>query len=404
MIPGVWCLVIGAAAAALTLNVYWPVRRWSVALLPSFFAGWLVAELAWHHLVSQLALAVFFVAAGALDSWTGQLGLGLLGASCLGLAHLGRAARLTLARFEDALGGRPDDELAPARGRAAVPFLLGDRRVRVERDIPYADEAGRRHTLDIYRPADHDPDRAPVLLWVHGGGWVVGNKRQQGQPLLNHMAARGWVCVAANYRLSPRTRFPGQIVDVKRALRWVRAHIEAYGGDPSFVAVSGGSAGAHLASLLALTAEARAFQPGFEDETLAVQACVPIYGVYDFADRDGHFPHGGLRRLLELAVMPRGHEADPEAWLQASPLSWVSPGAPPFCVVHGTHDNMAPVSQARGFVDALRARSKREVVYVEVPFAHHAYDVFHSPRTAATVRGIHAFLAATHARREDDAN
>ena len=87
---------------------------------------------------------------------------------------------------------------------------------------------------------------APVLLQIHGGGWTIGDKRQQALPLMMHLSRRGWICVAANYRLSPRATFPEHLIDVKQALRWVRENIAEYGGDPGFVAITGGSAGGHL--------------------------------------------------------------------------------------------------------------------------------------------------------------
>ena len=96
---------------------------------------------------------------------------------------------------------------------------------------------------------------APVLLQIHGGGWVIGNKDQQGLPLMYHLATRGWVCVAINYRLSPKATWPDHLVDCKRALAWIRAHIAEYGGDPDYVVVTGGSAGGHLTALMGLTRE-----------------------------------------------------------------------------------------------------------------------------------------------------
>ncbi len=102
----------------------------------------------------------------------------------------------------------------------------------VERDIAFT-EHGKRGLLDIYRPRGGVPSGAPVLLQVHGGGWTIGKKDQQGLPLMKHLAAKGWVCVAINYRLAPRDPFPAQIVDVKRAIAWIREHIDDYGGDPS---------------------------------------------------------------------------------------------------------------------------------------------------------------------------
>ncbi len=98
--------------------------------------------------------------------------------------------------------------------------------------------------------------------------------------------SRGWVCVAINYRLAPRDPFPAHIVDVKKAIAWIRENIAAYGGNPDYIAITGGSAGGHLAALAALTANDAAYQPGFEDADTTVQAAVPHYGVYDFAGVD----------------------------------------------------------------------------------------------------------------------
>ena len=95
---------------------------------------------------------------------------------------------------------------------------------------------------------------------------------------MNQMAAKGWVCVAINYRLAPRDPWPAHIVDVKRAIAWVKDNIADYGGDPDYLAITGGSAGGHLAALAALTPGDPAFQPGFEDADTSVRAAVPFYG------------------------------------------------------------------------------------------------------------------------------
>ena len=109
-----------------------------------------------------------------------------------------------------------------------------------------------------------------MLLQVHGGGWTIGNKDQQGIPLMQHLAAKGWVCVAINYRLAPRDPFPAQIIDVKRAIAWIRENIAEYGGDPDYIAITGGSAGGHLTALAALTPNDPEWQPGFEDADTSV--------------------------------------------------------------------------------------------------------------------------------------
>src|SRR5262249_54129606 len=151
--------------------------------------------------------------------------------------------------------------------------------------------------LDVYRHRD-GRTRCPVLMQIHGGAWIVGSKNEQGLPLMLQLASRGWVCVSVDYRLSPRATFPDPLLDLKQALRWIREHIAEYGGDPEFVVVTGGSAGGHLCSLVALTANEPEYQPGFEQVDTSVKACVAFYGVYDFTDRFGHYRNPGLARLL----------------------------------------------------------------------------------------------------------
>ena len=132
---------------------------------------------------------------------------------------------------------------------------------------------------------------------------------------MQRMAERGWVCVAVNYRLAPRDAFPAQIVDVKKAIAWVKEHIEEYGGDPSYVVITGGSAGGHLASLAALTPNDPEYQPGFEGADTRVQAAVPFYGVYDFAGATGLTNALLMRdRYLAPKIVQRTWDDDPEVF------------------------------------------------------------------------------------------
>ena len=242
------------------------------------------------------------------------------------------------------------------------------------------------------------PKHCPTLLQIHGGAWVVGSKNEQGLPLMMHLASRGWVCVSANYRLSPRATFPDHLIDCKRAVQWIREHGPAYGADPDFLVVTGGSAGGHLAALLALTANDREYQPGFEHVDTAVRACVSFYGVYDFTDRHGIWPHPGLARLLERRVMKVPRATHPEAYDKASPMSRVHPGAPPFFILHGDRDTLVPVEEARRFAADLRRISSEPAVYAEMPGAQHAFEIFPSVRTTFVIHGVERFLAWLYSR------
>jgi acetyl esterase/lipase len=269
--------------------------------------------------------------------------------------------------------------------------------VRVTRGIQYAPGAGRRHQLDVYAPRAGTRE-APVLLQIHGGGWVIGNKREQALPLMNHLAARGWVCVAANYRLSPRATFPDHLIDLKRALHWIREHIAEFGGDPRFVAATGGSAGGHLSSLLAMTAGAPEYQPGFEEADTTLRACVPFYGVYDLSREYRLQAQRSIDSFFARPVMKKSFAEDPEAFRRASPMHRVHAGAPPFFIIHGTHDSLASVEEARAFARLLGETSKAPVAYAEIPGAQHAFEVFHSRRTEHVTRAVARFLSYVHSQ------
>ncbi|MFI5308651.1 MAG: alpha/beta hydrolase fold domain-containing protein, partial [Polyangiales bacterium] len=396
-------LAFSLTAASFTLNVFFP-RRSRALLLPSFFFGWLVGELP-LHIGWQAACAAGFVALGALSSPPGAAALALLVASWVGLllsiAQSQRAGSVIEAALDRALGKTSSlaisDPVAQrlqspiGRWRLLWPFHFRHRDVEVIYDIAYADVGGPRNHLDVYRPRQR-VERAPVLLQIHGGGWIVGNKRQQALPLLVDLAARGFVCVSANYRLSPRATFPDHLIDLKRALIWVRRHIAEHGGDPSFVVVTGGSAGGHLAALLALTPNLPEYQPGNEDVDTRVQGCIPFYGVYDLAGLSSGKPPDHLVGLWEQRVLKRKLAAAREAFELASPIGHVHAEAPPFFVIQGSHDSVVSVEDARAFAAALATASNAPVVYAELPGAQHAFDLFHSIRTHHAIAGIRRFL------------
>jgi acetyl esterase/lipase len=204
-----------------------------------------------------------------------------------------------------------------------------------------------------------------------------------------HMVERGWVCVSVDYRLGPAARWPAMIVDVKRAIAWTREHIAAYGGDPDVLAVTGGSSGAHLAALAALTPGR--WQPGFADVDTSVVAAVCLYGIYDLTVDDGS---GTLDELLAETMMPTALAEDAHPYAAASPAARVHPGAPPFMILHGTGDAIVVPSQSRAFAARLRAVSRSPVVHAELDHAQHGFDLVPTARTAATVRAIDAFLSA----------
>ena len=236
-------------------------------------------------------------------------------------------------------------------------------------------------------------------MQIHGGAWIIGDKREQGWPLIGHLAANGWVCFNVNYRLSPGATWPEHLIDLKYALKWIREHADEYGVDPDFIAVTGGSAGGHLTAMMGLTANDPEYQPGFEDADTRVQAAVPVYGVYDFTNRLDTMDELRFRkRMLEPLIMKAFSDKEPEKFTRASPIDRVHADAPPFLVVHGDRDTLAPVEDARLFVECLSEVSRAPVRYAELRGAQHAFDIFASPRTARMVDGTLRFLSAMRAR------
>jgi acetyl esterase/lipase len=390
-------LVGGLISAAFTLNSYLPVRgdrRWLVA---SFFASWLTMELAGHHLLWQMLAALVLVALGALESWFGWLGIAISVASWMGLVVLIAQGRSSTGAVREALAPLVTDWSGNriAWWRLITPFPFRHRAVRRLLNVEYARTAGRRLRLDIYQPRAAGANR-PAVIQIHGGAWVLGDKRDQGVPIMTHLAAAGWVGFNVNYRLSPGATFPDHLIDLKRALAWIREHSDELGIDPSFIAVTGGSAGGHLTALMALTANDPRYQPGFEQADTTVQAAVPFYGIYDFTNRLGTHPRGFFRGLLEPYVMKAFFSEEPERFREASPLDRVRPDAPPFLIIHGDRDTLAPLADARLFVERLRAVSKAPVMYAELRGAQHAFDVFVSPRSVPVIEGVERFLAAVY--------
>ncbi|HTL23103.1 MAG TPA: alpha/beta hydrolase [Mycobacteriales bacterium] len=387
-------VVLSAVGLAFVLNGLRPLRLTPV-LVPAFFAAWLVVELA----PQLLALALVGI---ALSVWLGGvtwLGLGLAGLVVLGLLRMVVDAQRVEAVADSVLSEWPDvgphePHLASAVRRFFRPMAFTDPHVERIKDVPYG-EAGVRHHLDVYRRKDL-PTGCPTLVQVHGGGWVIGKKDEQGRPLMLEMARRGWVCFAPNYRLSPRATWPDHIVDVKAAIAWVREHGPEYGADPGFLVLTGGSAGGHLVSLAALTANDPSYQPGFEEADTAVQGCVPYYGVYDIALETGTRAAKVRHRTLMTRLVMK--TTDEEAFRSASPIARVHADAPPFLVIHGRNDTLVPVQEARLLVERLREVSPGPVLYLELPGTQHAFDVFPSVRSDAVVRAVARFLEALRAR------
>ncbi|HVW41974.1 MAG TPA: alpha/beta hydrolase [Amycolatopsis sp.] len=406
-------LRLSALGAALTANALRPAVGANPLAIPSFFGAWLTSELAPQNLAITTAGSAAYVAGkrGRLSK-SDKVALALNAASVAGLAHMLRQAMAARGVVENALceglemnyverlaSAPTESELTTPWRTVLKPWDISEPRVRRIADIDYVGDGKFRHKLDVYVPRDGG-ENLPVVMQVHGGAWVISHKHQQGIPLMNHLAARDFVCVAPNYPLSPKAKWPEHLVALKRALAWTKENIASYGGDPSFITVTGGSAGGHLAAMLALTPNDPRFQPGFEQEDTTLQACVPFYGVYDLANTLGTLA-GRTRLDFLLKPLVFGRGSDGATADSATPLLHLGPDAPPFFVIHGAHDSLVPVAEARELVRRLREVSKEAVAYAELPGTQHGFDVFHSVRGAHVIRGVERFIRWVHAGREE---
>jgi acetyl esterase/lipase len=216
----------------------------------------------------------------------------------------------------------------------------------VETGIEYGQVAGESLKLDARVPEGAGP--FPAVILVHGGGWTAGDKSggpRKGYmyPMHEPLERAGFAWFSVNYRLAPQHRYPACIDDVETAIRWVKTNAAKYRVDPRRIALSGESAGGHLVALAAVRA----------NESTRLAAIVPFYGVFDLTAMAA--PGEPLRRNF-VALFDRQTADEPTLALlrEASPLSRVTPGLPPFLLVHGTADTTVPPAQSERMQARLR--------------------------------------------------
>ncbi len=230
---------------------------------------------------------------------------------------------------------------------------------KIIRDLSYLGE-DRTEKADLYLPAALSAGvRVPVVLVIHGGGWISGDKGAKREiNICTTLAEHGYAALTINYHLAPkenpRASWPQNIRDAKSAVRWLRANADRYGLDAAHIGVIGGSAGGHLASLLGVTGRAAPFDvpEHASDDSAHVSAVVDLYGP------------------IQLALGPLDSQSD----LATSPLSYLDRSNPPFLVIHGTADSTVDVERSREFAAALgKAGVEHELVIVAG--APHTFDL-----------------------------
>jgi acetyl esterase/lipase len=210
--------------------------------------------------------------------------------------------------------------------------------------------------LDVYRTEPTDLGPRPVLVQLHGGGFVGGRRSKESLPLLYQLAREGWVCVSADYWLgrSPPDSHAQHLVDVKLLIAWLRSDGHRLGVDPATIVLLGTSAGAHLSAMAALTAGDPRYQPGFEAADTSVDGWVGLAGYY-----------GPLTAEPDAGTSPFEH------------LDGASP--PPGLVVHGSRDTRVPADDAQRLAARLREQSAR-CAFALLPGANHTFDLLDSVR------------------------
>ncbi len=384
----------------LALNLYFPIFRWEVASGFSWLFGWLASEFALHTIIFQYAtLVLLLLISPTLQPLTVLILVFEVVVSAVFILH-----RHTLPKPDEfvsplaresrepglAKSPRNDQFLKRAKMNHLLrPHCFADFGTEVVKDVSF-DRNGNK--LDIYHsPGSHTGKR--VFLFFHGGAWTEGqgSKDRQARPLLYYLASQGWICFSANYSLSPTHRLPAHLVDCKRALLWAKKNAREQGYSTQFVAVGGTSAGAHLATLLALTAGDNEILPEFRGYDCSVDACVGLSGIYDIV-RDDIFRNRFIKRLLEESVVGRSIVEDPECYRLHSPVTHIHADVPPVLLVHGTNDCLVPIAMANSFSQMLAKHSDNGCTLLKLPYAQHYSEMASSPRGLFVAQAVHAFL------------
>ena len=398
--------ILSMISVVLTFNVIRPIFRHPKWIVPSFLAGWLVGELAIHVVLVQLAMVALFTLFGVVKGFWGTFSLLAFVGSWLVLSYhyfSGYKAKVLMDSIVIPHRQKKDLSNWNRHRELDVPRLLRpfsswkNEDVELIKNVEFEQIDQLNLKLDI-RCHRSRPSNAPVLVQIHGGGWMhgYGSKNEQGIPLAVEMAKRGWVVVSISYRLFPKAIFPDPIIDCKKAIVWVKQHIGEYGGNPEFITVTGGSAGGHLSSLLALTPNLPDFQPGFESEDTQVQGCVPFYGIYDLLDAQNLQLSAGIEILMRTKIIQQKKAENPELYTLMSPISHVNKDAPPFLVIHGDKDSLTSLGEAQYFASQLDEISVQTVEFAEVSGGQHAFDLFSSLRSDYVLYGIAERLEQWH--------
>jgi acetyl esterase/lipase len=235
----------------------------------------------------------------------------------------------------------------------------------VQENVPYGNVGGVTLDLDVFEPSGSEAQARPAVILIHGGGWSAFDKSTM-RGMGGFLSRSGFVAFSVDYRLytAGQNRWPAQLDDVQRAVRWVRAHASKYGVDPDRMGAFGHSAGAQLAALLGMEDTRDNSDPALAKYSSRVQAVVDVSGPSDFTTN--HDPDGDA---FLTSFLGASYTKDPEIWREASPVFHVSRKDAPFLIVHGTRDEDVPIAQAQELYDKLKSAGV-PVSFVKVDDVH----------------------------------
>lgn len=277
---------------------------------------------------------------------------------------------------------------------AALP-LAADTAAKTTKDIEYARVADQPLRLDLYEPA---AAKAPLLVYVHGGGWERGSKTPM--PLTG-LVERGYAVASLDFQPASAARFPGQVHEIKAAIRFLRATAASHGYDAQRIAIVGASSGGHLAALVGTTngqADLEGTLGDHAKESSAVQAIVSYFGASNLTTilaQSTPFGLGVREPALKTLLGALPKDADAVARL-ASPVFHVDASDPPLLLLHGDQDPQMPINQSHELQGQYQ-RAGLEAEFIVVHGAGHGGDAFYTPQNLDRVA---AFLD-THLRRTE---
>lgn len=275
---------------------------------------------------------------------------------CLGLAFIGYAA-FVLSPWPSALLTRLAFGYGASKATAALAKHI-PAGIREQRDIRYGSAEDEK--LDIYLPPGNVEPGRPVIVWLHGGAFVAGD-RQDVAPYLKILAGRGFAAVAVGYTRAPTARYPGPVLQANAALGFLQREGQRLGLDPARIVLAGDSAGAHIASQLAAAftgkdyAELLGLRPAVPPASLRGMAL--FCGAFDFTAVDPTGPFGNFVRSVLFAYFGTANPLDSERITEASIPRYVTEAFPPSFISVGNGDPLAPQSVV--MAQALRDRGVR---------------------------------------------